>query len=234
MQRKTASSRSTPVAADRPGNIAKRARGRPAVYSREEILRAAKLAFSQSGYANVSLDQLAARLNTGKGTIYYHSNRKVDLLIAISRTFIRGSTRDLQKIRDLDLPADVRFAKAMRVLMGDILSDQQGSKIYFENEGDLPKPIRAELRGARREMEQVFIQIVADGCRAGLFNCDPVMAVRHAMGVAVWPYRWYAQNGALTKDEFIDTAINFVLSAFKAGERQEATTALSARDRKKS
>src|SRR5205085_10644078 len=123
MQRKTASSRSTPVAADRPGNTAKRARGRPAVYSREEILRAAKLAFSQSGYANVSLDQLAARLNTGKGTIYYHSNRKVDLLIAMSRTFIRGSTRDLQKIRDLDLPADVRFAKAMRVLMGDILSD---------------------------------------------------------------------------------------------------------------
>lgn len=63
-------------------------RGRPAVFTREEILETAKVAFSKTGYANVTLDDLAALLNTGKGTLYYHSNRKVDLLIAISTTAV--------------------------------------------------------------------------------------------------------------------------------------------------
>ena len=73
-------------------------RGRPAVFTREEILATAKVAFSKGGYANVTLDDLAARLNTGKGTLYYHSSRKVDLLIAISTEVVGGDAIELRKI----------------------------------------------------------------------------------------------------------------------------------------
>jgi AcrR family transcriptional regulator len=209
-RRKTALSGSPP--GKRATRLVKLPRGRPPVYSRDEILRAAKIAFSQDGYANVSLDQLAARLNTGKGTIYYHSNRKIDLLIAISRTFISASIPSLRRIQALKIPADTRFAMALRSLMNDIISDLQASKIYFENEADLPPPIRAELRGVLREIEDIFIQVVNDGRQVGMFTCDPIMAVRHVMAIAAWPYRWYSPAGALNKEEFIDTAVDFALS----------------------
>jgi TetR/AcrR family transcriptional regulator, cholesterol catabolism regulator len=193
-------------------------RGRPPVYSRDEIVRAAKVAFSQIGYANVTLDQLATRLNTGKGTIYYHSSRKVYLLIAISRDFIGASIAELRRIQALRAPADVRFVMAMRAHMDKILLDQQASKVYFENEADLPRPIRTELRAVLREIETIFVRIVREGVQSGVFRSDdPVMMVRHAMAVCAWPYRWYSSSGRLSRADFIDTAIDFALSALRTG-----------------
>jgi AcrR family transcriptional regulator len=204
----------------------KATRGRPPVYSRDEIVRAAKVAFSQIGYANVTLDQLATRLNTGKGTIYYHSSRKVDLLIAISRDLIGASIAELRRIQALRAPADVRFVMAMRAHMEKILSDQQASKVYFENEADLPRPIRTELRAVLREIESIFIRIVSEGVQSGVFRSDdPVMSVRHAMALCAWPYRWYSPSGRLSRADFIDTAIDFALSALKTGPSLHSVTA---------
>jgi AcrR family transcriptional regulator len=203
---------------------AKPGRGRPAVYSRDEILHAAKLAFSQHGYANVTLDQLAARLNTGKGTIYYHSSRKVDLLITISRDIIGASVPELRRIYALKASADIRFVMAMRSHMNEVLSDQQATKIYFENEADLPPPIRTELRNVLREIEKIFCQILSEGAQEGIFRCDSKMATRHLMAVAIWPYRWYSPNGRLSKEEFIDTAVDFALSSLKAGSTIHSVT----------
>jgi TetR/AcrR family transcriptional regulator, cholesterol catabolism regulator len=193
-------------------------RGRPAVYSRQTILQAAKVAFGQNGYANVSLDDLAAQLNTGKGTIYYHSSRKVDLLIAISRDIIGASIAELRRIYALRATADVRFVMAMRAHMGEILADQLASKIYFENEANLPLSIRNELRAVLREIEGIFVDIVSDGVRSGVFKCkDPLMSVRHSMAVCAWPYRWYSSSGKLSLEEFVDTAVDFALSSLKTG-----------------
>ena len=83
-------------------------RGRPAVFTREEILQTAKVAFSKAGYANITLDDLAARLNTGKGTLYYHSNRKVDLLIAISTKAVGNNATELRRIASIKAPPQQR------------------------------------------------------------------------------------------------------------------------------
>jgi TetR/AcrR family transcriptional regulator, cholesterol catabolism regulator len=196
--------------------LAKGPRGRPPIYSRNDILQVAKAAFSKSGYANVSLDDLAAKLKTGKGTLYYHSSRKVDLLIAISRDIIGASIAELRRIHRLKVPPDVQFVMAFRSHMGSILSDIQSSKIYFENEVDLPLPIRDELRAVMREIENIFIAIAEEGVRTGVFKRDPRMAIRHAMAVCAWPYRWYLPGGLLSRDEFIDNAADFALSALRA------------------
>ena len=194
----------------------KSSRGRPPLFGRNEILRAAKEAFSQNGYANVSLEELAARLKTGKGTLYYHSNRKVDLLIAISRSLIGASVPELRRIQNLKAAPDVRFIMALRAHMGSILSDLQSSKIYFENEADLPVEIRRELRAVQREIENIFLAIAQEGVRSGVFKREPRMAIRHTMAICAWPYRWYSEGGPLSKDEFIDTAADFALAAMRA------------------
>lgn len=196
-------------------------RGRPAVFTRKDILEAAKIAFSKAGYANVSLDDLAARLNTGKGTLYYHSNRKVDLLIAISTTTVGNSVTELRKIASIEAPPQHRLALAMRLLMHGVLGDPQSSKVYFENEADLPPKFRADLRRQLRGIQNVFFELVSEGVSAGVFRGDPGIVAKHILSVCSWPYRWFSTGGKLTLDAFIDSAVNFVLGGVLADPKAD-------------
>ena len=191
-------------------------RGRPAVFTREEILETAKVAFSKTGYANVTLDDLAALLNTGKGTLYYHSNRKVDLLIAISTTAVGDGAAELRKIVSLKVPPQRRIALAMRLLMRSIIGDQQASKVYFENESDLPPKFHTILRRRLREVQDAFFDIVNDGVAVGAFRGDPKIVAKHILSVCAWPYRWFSPKGPLSLDAFIDSAVRFVLGGVLA------------------
>lgn len=193
---------------------AKRGRGRPPVHDRAEILAAAKVAFSKSGYANVSLDKLAARLRTTKGSLYYYSARKVDLLTQITRTLISKSEVSVGRIVRLDAPPECRFVWAMRAHMDMLLSDIDAAKIYFENESDLPPKIRAEFRKLLRDIQNAFFQLASEGCKTGVFEGDPRLMVKHALAIANWPYRWYSPEGRLGRQEFVNNAIEFMLSAF--------------------
>lgn len=191
-------------------------RGRPAVFTRDDILAAAKLAFSKAGYANVTLDDLAALLNTGKGTLYYHSNKKVDLLIAISNKTVEDNTYELRKIASVNASPEARFILAMRALMQGVLGDQPASKVYFENEADLPPKFRANLRRLLREIQQVFEDIIAEGVAQGVFQGEPRILAKHVLSVCAWPYRWFSPEGELSLDEFITTAVNFALAGIRA------------------
>lgn len=195
--------------------------GRPAVFTREDILEAAKIAFSKAGYANVSLDDLAARLNTGKGTLYYHSNRKVDLLIAISTAAVGDNVTELRKIASIEASLECRLALAMRLLMHGVIGEQQASKVYFENESDLPPKFRADLRRQLREIQNVFFKLIREGVSAGVFRGDPNLVAKHILSVCAWPYRWFSANGKLTLDAFIDSAVDFVLGGVLANPKAD-------------
>ena len=196
-------------------------RGRPALLTREDILKAAKVAFSKTGYANVTLDDLAARLNTGKGTLYYHSNRKVDLLIAISTTAVGNSVTELRKIASIKAPPQHRLALAIRLLMHGVIGDQQASKVYFENESDLPPKFRADLRRQLRGIQNAFADLVGEGVTAGVFRGDPKIVAKHILSVCAWPYRWFSANGMLSLDAFIDSAVRFVLGGVLADPKAD-------------
>ena len=206
-------------------------RGRPAVFTREEILQTAKAAFSKAGYANITLDDLAARLNTGKGTLYYHSNRKVDLLIAISTKAVGNNATELRRIASIKAPPQHRLALAMRMLMRAVLGDQQASKVYFENESDLPTKIRTSFRRQLREIQNAFSEIVTEGVAVGVLRGDPEIVAKHVLSVCAWPYRWFSADGALSLDAFIDSAVSFVLGGVltnpKADRVIEAALAVS-------
>lgn len=191
-------------------------RGRPAVFTRGDILEAAKSVFSKAGYANSTLEDLAAQLNTGKSTLYYHSSSKVDLLVAISSMAVGNSASELRKIAAIAAPPEARFVLAMRTLMHSMLSDQRATKVYLENEADLPPEFRADLRRGNREIQETFVDIIADGVRAGVFKTDSRIAAKHVLAICCWPYRWFSNDGALSLDELITSAVNFALGGLRS------------------
>lgn len=57
---------------------------------REDILETAKRLFSQKGYDDASMDEIALQTGVPKSLIYYHFKGKEELLKAITQRFFRG------------------------------------------------------------------------------------------------------------------------------------------------
>jgi AcrR family transcriptional regulator len=66
-----------------PGPAGSRRPGRPRGSTRERILDIALELFNEQGYDKTSLREIADRLGTTKAALYYHFERKEDILLAL-------------------------------------------------------------------------------------------------------------------------------------------------------
>ena len=75
---------------------------------REKILLKAIELYCVEGYANVSITDLQAALNMGRGTLYYYFKDKDELFQeAVSTFLLQPKQRALDKVRDGALVPDV-------------------------------------------------------------------------------------------------------------------------------
>ncbi len=183
---------------------------------REDIVDAARAVFAQRGYANSTLEDVAAHLNAWKGALYYHVQRKVDLLVEIVRVQMKDTADQHQKIAAMKEPPDVKLRLAVRIHMESILSNQTATKICFEDAAELPPHVVHEIRSLMTQMEQSFTRILEEGVKTGLFHGDPTLMVKHVFGVCNWPYRWYSEGGPQTRQEIIESAVDFLFSGISA------------------
>lgn len=105
---------SSPVPA--PGSIAPshaRRRGRPRGTTRERILDIALALFNEQGYDKTSLRDIAEPLGTTKAALYYHFERKQDILFALH-----------MRLHEL--------GRAMFERMGDLSNGEQAAELWPE------------------------------------------------------------------------------------------------------
>jgi AcrR family transcriptional regulator len=101
---------STSTGSDEPG----RSRGgRPRGSTRERILDIALALFNENGYDKTSLREIAERLGTTKAALYYHFERKEDILLALHL-----------RLHDL--------GKGMFDRMGDLANTSQTAELWPE------------------------------------------------------------------------------------------------------
>src|ERR1700738_172797 len=98
---------SPPAAGKQPLPVASpwrvsRERLRDRAVKREAVIRAAAREFNRKGYHNTSLDDIAARLEVTKPTVYYYVTSKEQLLFqcfVAGGAQIRGGFRDGRHLR---------------------------------------------------------------------------------------------------------------------------------------
>ncbi len=74
---------------------ASRERLRDRALKRDAVIRAAALEFNRKGYHNTSLDDIAARLEVTKPTVYYYVTSKEQLLF---ECFVAGRRADPRRV----------------------------------------------------------------------------------------------------------------------------------------
>ncbi|HEY5355553.1 MAG TPA: TetR/AcrR family transcriptional regulator [Streptosporangiaceae bacterium] len=163
---------------------------------RAEVLTLAAGLFDERGYANVSMEQIAAAAGIAKPTLYHYFRAKDEILRGIHETFIEVLLDRQDERCRLGLgPADLLLG-AMTDIFGLMETHRGHVHVFFEHHRELPGEARKEIRVKRDRYEQLIRDAVTEGIGTGEFrDVDPETATLAFFGICNWAYQWWRPGG---------------------------------------
>src|SRR3954447_26659598 len=180
---------------------------------REAVLRAAASAFNRRGYANTSLDDIAAMLGVSKPTLYQYFSSKQEILYRCHQLALDQGDAGIalaEVDRGTGLDKLVLYLQTyMRGFFGEI-----GAGPVLTGVDSLTPANRKKVVERRSRISAATIRFIAQGVKDGsIVNCDPKLASLFALSVVNWMAYWYRDDGSNTPDEIMST----FLMLFRSG-----------------
>ncbi len=193
---------------------------------RNAVLQAAAQLFNERGFHATSLDDIAARLNVTKPTLYYYVKNKDEILL---QCVSKGLTMMLEGI-DASRAAGGKAIDQLMTCMqvyARIVTMDFGMCLIRVGDEQLPPESRKELRRLKSAIDQEFRRLVAEGVAEGsLQPCDPKMTAFVIAGALSWIGRWYQPGGEYTPEQVAQQCIATLCDGVL--RRAEVGTAVSA------
>jgi AcrR family transcriptional regulator len=185
----------------------------------QEILTVAAELFGERGYAAVSLDDVAERLDVTKGSLYYYFASKDELVSAAIETLGSAWTRRLA-----ELPVDGPPARRLRVLVREHVTvavrDHPAALRLFLGPDDWPPPQRAAIKELRRWHDRLFRDVIEEGLATGDFVVVDVDTTLHCLHAAMSQApAWFAARRGAAFDEALDRLVDTLMMLVGAGPR---------------
>lgn len=178
---------------------------------RNAVLQAAAQLFNERGFHATSLDDVAARLNVSKPTLYYYVKNKDEILLQCVSQGLQMTLDGIDASRRAGGKAIDQLMACMQVYGRLVTMDFGMCLIRVGDEGLTPEG-RKQLRLQKAAIDQAFRRLVAAGIEEGsLQPCDPKMTAFAIAGALSWIGRWYRPDGELSRDEVVQQCIDTLL-----------------------
>jgi AcrR family transcriptional regulator len=165
---------------------------------REAVIRAAAREFNRKGYHNTSLDDIAARLEVTKPTVYYYVTSKEQLLFecfVAGIELIRTAFRD---VRRSSAPARERLQAVLRHY-GEAVASEFGWCMVRAEDQDLAPAMSRHIKALKSEIDHGIRRLLREGVQDGSIEpCDPKMTAFALAGALNWIAHWYREDQSLT------------------------------------
>ncbi|MCL6610505.1 MAG: TetR/AcrR family transcriptional regulator [Peptococcaceae bacterium] len=169
---------------------------------RLNIVKAAAKLFSEKGYHDATIEEIARELKYTKGSIYYYINSKQDLLFQCHDLAMNLLLENLQKIKDSGLPPDLMLKEVIKGHIETLMSEFNLITVTLGSDYELEEKYSEIIIGKRDRYENIIAGIIRDGIKRGVFREVPVKVVINLiMGAANWIGRWYSEDGPMTMQE---------------------------------
>ena len=183
-----------------------------------DILEAAKAAFLERGFDNVSMDSIADRASVSKRTVYNHFENKDALFEAITEQLImhvKGGLRvDYDPSKSLE--EQLRTIAELQVRMSEDEDMLRTARMLLAGMMSTPDSCRDALQRAKWEKEPLIDWINAAQADDRLVNCDVEISAHlfRSMldGMFFWPRITGAHELPANKDR--DTVVNTAVGMF--------------------
>jgi AcrR family transcriptional regulator len=182
---------------------------------REKILKASVLVFSQKGFHQAGMDEIAKKAGVAKGTLYYNFSSKSKLFATTVTEGMEEIISQVEKELESDLPFKEHFGKLIRSNFLLYLKYRDLSKIVFN---ELTSGVGSDVLEEIEKVRLRYIDFISDLLRQGqergyLKKVDTRLAAVGIIGFLDSLCNHYLKNdGMLDRERLIDTMFT-ILSA---------------------
>lgn len=193
---------------------------------KDKITRVAIELFHQKGYFATSVSEIASQCGIQKASIYYHYPSKENILFHIQRVTMDELTGYLRGNLDGRDDIEARMRAAVRSHVRFHLHRQKETFIANSELRGLTPAHYQEIVEKRDEYEQIFQQIIREGCETGVFAPVDVKILSYAiLTLCNAGAIWYNPEGRMPVDTIADIYETFVLRGLQKGQFPEMTPA---------
>jgi TetR/AcrR family transcriptional regulator, cholesterol catabolism regulator len=173
---------------------------------RDEIIRASAKLFREFGFNGTSVEDIAKKVNLGKGGIYNHVKSKEDLLYA---TVTYGILRFLPILKEIWASEDdirTKLRKAVYNSVFSLMTHRNWVSLFLQDRRALSRRHLMEYRGYRNEVGRIFKDIIRRGMEEGYFRkADVTLTAFGILGMCNWVAQWYHPSGRASAREIAET-----------------------------
>ena len=182
---------------------------------RQAVLQAAAQLFNERGFHATSLDDIAARLNVTKPTLYYYVKNKDEILLQCVRQGLDMMLEGIAASRAAGGKAIDQLMTCMQVY-ARIVTQDFGKCLIRVGDEQVPPESRKELRRLKSAIDLEFRRLVAEGVQEGsLAPCDPKMTAFVIAGALSWIGRWYQPGGEYTAEQVAAQCIDTLMGGVR-------------------
>jgi AcrR family transcriptional regulator len=182
---------------------------------RDAVIRAAAREFNRKGYHNTSLDDIAARLEVTKPTVYYYVTSKEQLLFECFVAGVEQIHAAFRAVRELALPARERLNAVLRHY-GEAVASEFGWCMVRAEDQDLSPAMSRHIKSLKSEIDQGIRRLIREGIQDGSIEpCDPKMTAFALAGALNWIAHWYREDQSLTPAQIAGAFVTI----FEGGRR---------------
>lgn len=163
--------------------------------TREAIIAAAARVFQTKGYHAASVQDVADAVGILKGSLYHHFESKEELLYLIVKEPRARLYKTVADIVAEDAPAGEKLRRAILAHLEAFDQHYPHLFVYLREREEM----KGRFRGAPKEYERYWQQILREGVKSGEFRADLDVAVVSfgLLGMVNWLYKWYDPRGRL-------------------------------------
>lgn len=142
---------------------------REKLFRRQEILTAAAQLFSEKGFNNTTLEDIAARAEFGIGTIYNYFQSKEEIFRSIIQS-IFDSNLDIVIRTDKSTDSLIAFLKAYTRSLFEYFSNNREALLlmvsYYTSVGERPVNLKVEtFTSTHCKMDEIIMKKIKDGIK---------------------------------------------------------------------
>ena len=174
---------------------------------RNAVLTTAAKMFNERGFPATSLDDIAARLQVSKPTLYYYVKNKDEILLECVRKGLHMTLDGIEASRQAGGNALDQLRACMRSYAA-IVIQPFGTCLIRVGDEQVPAESRKELRRLKSAIDHEFRKLVARGIEQRLLRpCDPKLTAFTIAGGLSWIGRWYQPGGERSGDEIVQQCV---------------------------
>jgi TetR/AcrR family transcriptional regulator, cholesterol catabolism regulator len=202
--------RATTAVREELGSLAKAAPGR-----RQEVLETAVTIFGTHGYRATSMNDIAAEVGLSKPALYHYFSGKEELLVSVFEDVLRDNITQARRIVTGGTSAGQALRQTLVERVAYTCNNSPILQVFYEEEAELPAPLRARVTQGRREYQQVLTDLIERGVAEGEFELSttPTIVANSFIGACNWAYKWYQPGGPKSAAELGEDMAELLLRA---------------------